>query len=285
MDVGGYSSCPQRGMPRETRLDRLTQILRPATFTHEQLIQALRQADQDVAKAAELLLTGAVAKAKPDRRVVSIDDSDEDTAPLATVQPAKRRKVMDPAGFMARSMANQEKLAPARKTGEKPVQLKSIFTDPKETTLAYPLLPTLTLHRSPIPSPLASALFLELMDEASAYERHEWFLAGRKVLSPHTSGYYHDGQLELEDSAASEGYWYAGKQVNPAPRYPRLLGEAAKLITPFVNDVLSRRERLKGEYKGEWRASFAAVNHYQGAGSSVGWHADQSTCESRPLIH
>lgn len=268
-----------RGMPRETRLDRLTQLLHPATYTHEQLIQSLRQANQDVAKAAELVLTGAVAKPKPDTRVVCIDDSDDDT-PCSATRPGKKRKVMDPAGFMARLTENQEKLAPARKTGERPVQLRSMFTDPGETTITYSQLPTLTLHRSPIPASLASALFLEMMQEAATYQRHEWFLAGRKVLSPHTSGYYHDGQLEQEDSAASDGYWYAGKKVDPAPRYPSLLGEAAELITPFVNEVLSRRERLKGEYAGEWRASFAAVNHYQGAGSSVGWHADQSTCTS-----
>ncbi|KAJ9117157.1 hypothetical protein QFC20_000300 [Naganishia adeliensis] len=184
---------------------------------------------------------------------------------------------MDSAGFMARLTANQEKTTPMRKTGEKPIHLKSIFTDEKETTLTYAQLPTLTLHRSPIPAPLASALFQELMSEAESYERHEWFLAGRKVQSPHTSGYYHDGQLEAEDSAAGEGYWYAGKQVNPAPRYPPLLGQAAALITPYVNNVLARRSRLAGEYAGEWRANFAAVNHYHGAASSVGWHADQST--------
>jgi hypothetical protein len=285
--VGCPETASNRGeMPRETRLDRLTQLLHPATYTHEQLIQSLRQANQDVAKAAELVLTGAVAKPKPDTRVVCIDDSDDDGAPYSATRPPKKRKVMDSAGFMARLTENQDKLAPARKTGERPVQLRSMFTDPKETTITYGQLPTLTLHRSPIPASLASALFLEMMQEAATYERHEWFLAGRKVLSPHTSGYYHDGQLEREDAAASDGYWYAGKRVDPAPRYPSLLGEAAELITPFVNEVLSRRERLKGEYAGEWRPSFAAVNHYQGASSAVGWHADQSTCTpSNRLTH
>jgi hypothetical protein len=262
-------------MPRQTRLDKLTHLLHPATYSHDQLILALRQAQQDVPQAAELLLTGSVAKPKPDTQVVCIDDSDDEERSTA---PSKKRKVMDSAGFMARLTANQDKTTPTRKTGEKPIHLKSIFTDEKETTLAYAHVPTLTLHRSPIPAPLASALFLELMNEASSYERHEWFLAGRKVQSPHTSGYYHDGELEAEDTAAGGGYWYAGKQVNPAPRYPPLLGQAAALITPFVNHVLARRSRLAGEYAGEWRANFAAVNHYQGAASSVGWHADQSTC-------
>lgn len=240
-------------MPRETRLDKLTRLLHPATYTHDQLIRALRQAAQDVPGAAELLLTGAVAKPQPDIQVVCIDDSDDQER---TTAPCKKRKVMDSAGFMARLTANQEKTTPTRKTGEKPIHLKSIFTDEKETTLTYAQLPTLTLHRSPIPAPLASALFQELMSEAESYERHEWFLAGRKVQSPHTSGYYHDGQLEAEDSAAGEGYWYAGKQVNPAPRYPPLLGQAAALITPYVNNVLVRRSRLAGEYAGGMAREF-----------------------------
>ncbi|KAJ9123902.1 hypothetical protein QFC22_000692 [Naganishia vaughanmartiniae] len=193
---------------------------------------------------------------------------------------SKKRKTMSTASFMAHLSATSTATSTTtRRPNERPIYLRSNLL-PRETTITYTNLPTLTIHRSPLPPALASALYLQLMNETATFERHEWFLAGRYVKSPHTSGYYHSRELEVDDTAASKAegentegksrYWYAGKQVRSAP-------ETADLLAPFVNDILATRPRYPGEYAGAWKPSYAAVNHYQGAGSSVGWHADQLT--------
>lgn len=160
------------------------------------------------------------ASAEPE--VVCIDDSEsDDEVKTKADQSRKRRKVdaMQPKDFMARLTKHQEPVV-ARRPPEKAIHLNTRIPD-DGTPVSHPLLPTITLHRSPVPHPLASALYHELLAEAESFERHEWFLAGRKVTSPHTSGYYHDETLEREDARGQEeeggGYWYAGKKVQPAP--------------------------------------------------------------------
>ncbi|KAJ9118949.1 hypothetical protein QFC24_005915 [Naganishia onofrii] len=276
--------------PTRTRLDQLIDLLAPATFTRQQYLNALRQNEQDVQRAAEWLLLadvdvvvdGALKKktsgrglkewlkssantAVPRRRITvngstecitldTSDDSDDDEADLeilhASTSPptkgnlpplnpptaTKKRKLLSGASFMAHLTSNNHSTPPlpTRKPGERPLHLRSTFSSPSETTITYTHLPTLTLHRSPLPPALASALFLQLMRETDSFERHEWFLAGRYVTSPHTSRYYHSEGLErddevaakqagLESDAGKDGkqqgnqYWYAGKQVQPAP--------------------------------------------------------------------
>ncbi|GHJ88607.1 hypothetical protein NliqN6_5009 [Naganishia liquefaciens] len=290
-------------MPRDTPLARLEALVHPATYSKAQCVRALAQAHDSVPRAAELLLTGAISHGasvrsvaewiKPSssgpHQVVCVDDSESESGVKGvpgTVR--KRRKVemntVQQNDFMVRFTPQRERTstaAGARRPPEKALDVPTrIPLSGRPVTHA--LLPTISLHASPVPHPLACALYRELLVESDGFERHEWFLAGRKVSAPHTSGYYHDEALEREDArgAAEEdgsGYWYAGKKVRPAPRYPPRLQEVANIISPFVNDVLRSRSRQPLEYAGEWRASYAAVNHYQGAGSSVGWHADQLT--------
>jgi hypothetical protein len=215
-------------MPRQTPLDRLVKLLHPATYPQSQCARALAQADNDVAKAAELLLTGAVGvrslqdwvKPAATPEVVCIDDSDEDLDP-GPQRARKKCKIdpMQPKDFMARLTRHQDP-TPTRRAPEKAIYLNTRIPD-DGSLVSHSALPTITLHKSPLPHPLASALYLELMREAESFERHEWFIAGRKVASPHTSGYYHDEVLEREDARGQEedggGYWYAGKKVQPAP--------------------------------------------------------------------
>ncbi|KAJ9097679.1 hypothetical protein QFC21_004716 [Naganishia friedmannii] len=328
-------------MPSPTRLDQLSNLLAPATYSRQQYLIALQKNGQDVQRAAEWLLladvdvddlekrregkvAGGGLKAwlkptvgcvgpeqrfttKSNTEYIALDTSDDsddergleilDASPhllakgqqKASPPPAskKRKTTMSGASFMAHLSTNHSTSSlPARRPAERAIQLRSNLL-PNEASITYTLLPTLTLHRSPLPAALASALFLQLMKETSSFERHEWFLAGRYVKSPHTSRYYHSEGLERDDTAtatAADGnveagnqYWYAGKQVQPAPVFPSFLQKAADLLAPFVNEILATRSRYPGEYAGEWKPSYAGVNHYQGAGSAVGWHADQLT--------
>ena len=66
----------------------------------------------------------------------------------------------------------------------------------------------LTLLKSPLSPALASALYLALMEDSEAWGKHQWFLAGRWVESPHTSANYYrvgGGYGESGDSEEGEG--------------------------------------------------------------------------------
>lgn len=230
-----YQALLFASMPRQTPLDRLVKLLHPATYPRTQCLRALDQANDNIAKAAELLLTGAVGvrslqdwvkPAAATTEVVCIDDDSDEDVVLNTERAKKRCKIdtMEPKDFMARLTRHQDP-TPTRRAPEKAIYLNTRIPD-DGSPVSHPALPTITLHKSPLPHPLASALYLELMREAQSFERHEWFLAGRKVASPHTSGYYHDEVLERDDAAGQKedggGYWYAGKKVQPAPvRLPK----------------------------------------------------------------
>ena len=55
------------------------------------------------------------------------------------------------------------------------------------------------------------------------------------------------------------------------------------MIEPVVDAAIRSRPRYPYEWAGPWRASVCGANRYDGAGSSVGWHADQLTCMWRSL--
>lgn len=64
----------------------------------------------------------------------------------------------------------------------------------------------LTLLKSPLSPALASALYLALMEDSEAWGKHQWFLAGRWVESPHTSAnYYRVGGGYGESGESEEG--------------------------------------------------------------------------------
>lgn len=52
------------------------------------------------------------------------------------------------------------------------------------------------------------------------------------------------------------------------------------MIEPVVNSAINNRKRYPYEWAGNWEASVCGANRYDGAGSGVGWHADQLTCTS-----
>lgn len=222
--------------PAPAPLARLEALLRPATYTRAQYARALAQAQDNVPRAAEWLLTGAIHVAAPrtvaewikpaalEPEVVCLDDSQSEEELKITTKATKRRRIetnpTQQKDFLARFTPQQDRTPPARRPPERALNLPTqIPSSGQPITPSH--LPTISLHASPIPHPLACALYHELLAEAESFERHEWFLAGRRVSAPHTSGYYHDEVLEREDARGAaedgSGYWYAGKKVRPAP--------------------------------------------------------------------
>ncbi|WWC60158.1 uncharacterized protein I303_102722 [Kwoniella dejecticola CBS 10117] len=135
----------------------------------------------------------------------------------------------------------------------------------------------ITLLESPLPSSLASALYLELMQESERWYHNEFYLAGKAVKSPHTVQMYK--YPDPDSNAWKEGvrYWYSGTSMIDIADYPPLLRKAADLVEKSVNESLRRRKRFALEWAGDWKANCCGTNRYDGAKSSVGWHADQLT--------
>ncbi|KAL7419602.1 hypothetical protein Q5752_005514 [Cryptotrichosporon argae] len=151
----------------------------------------------------------------------------------------------------------------------------------------------LALLDSPLPPAFAAALYLAMMAESDAWETNKFYLAGRKVESGHTMASYarpevadHDGNGESESGGEMgkdrllDGpgvrFYYSGNKHAVKP-YPPLLARAAELVEDAVNKHLDASPRFPLEYKGRWRANVCGSNRYDGASSSVGWHADQLT--------
>jgi hypothetical protein len=67
--------------------------------------------------------------------------------------------------------------------------------------------------------------------------------------------------------------------------YPALLRQAAEMIEPVVDAAIRNRKRYPYEWAGKWEASVCGANRYDGAGSGVGWHADQLTCTPLSYFH
>ncbi len=76
--------------------------------------------------------------------------------------------------------------------------------------------------------------------------------------------------------------------TDPPKEFPPEMEHACKIIEKAVNEELSKRKRYPLEYAGcqqgsegpinpVWRANVAAVNCYEGAKESVGFHSDQLT--------
>ena len=57
--------------------------------------------------------------------------------------------------------------------------------------------------------------------------------------------------------------------------YPAMLAKAAEMCEPVINASLRKRARHPWEWAGSWRANVCGANRYDGAASTVGWHADQ----------
>lgn len=215
----------------------------------------------------------------------AIDVPDVDSEPCAlpsktksqVSKPADSRPKVDAFSVLQKSSQTLQASWPSRNPPRPPVILPT-------AELVERHLPSCSIHDSPLSADFASSLYLTLFEESRSWSKYEWFLAGRKVESTHTSCYYRlqDDEADLEKGhAASDDYWYAGQRSPPAPTFPAILREAARRIEPVVNAIMADRAKLGRrhalEFDGPWRANMAAVNHYPGAGSSVGWHGDQLT--------
>lgn len=200
--------------PSDEALAQLASILEPAVYPLEQLGNAIKRAKGDVAAAAEdLLLAG----------------------PKPTVTSRPSSSLSD---WLGRSDKSVKKRARSEDTLKDPVQvtqqpkrpvadLSKLLKQP--TTLAKPKRPPqpaltlgsqkqidahglpVTLLESPLSPAFASALYLVMMKESEKWESNKWYLAGKRVESPHLMSNY----VRDIDGEERKGYYYSGSEMKP----------------------------------------------------------------------
>ncbi|CED83799.1 Oxoglutarate/iron-dependent dioxygenase [Phaffia rhodozyma] len=173
-------------------------------------------------------------------------------------------------------------------------------------------LPAIVVPPSPLSSNLASALFLQLIEDSKTWKQLAYWIGSREVQSPHTTSFYVSSKnpppytpsaltetakncryhsscscdiypihQRLSDCLLSPRSISTGHNMSsdtpPPPQFPALLQEAADLLEPIVNASIQSRARYEGEWMGTWKAGVAACNRYEGGEEGVGPHADQLT--------
>jgi alkylated DNA repair dioxygenase AlkB len=134
-----------------------------------------------------------------------------------------------------------------------------------------------------LPQKQADALLSELLEDAPTYQKLEFKLFDRVVLSPHTFSFYVNSLKEAEEQKTE--YIYDGRKVEDVRQsLPEML-KACPQVEEAVNREIARRirdfypegKKLKYQSPHPWKANTAFVNCYDGPQESVGYHADQLT--------
>ena len=286
-------------MDTDTRLALLASFLEPATFSNEEYLSALAEAGGDVQRAAEALLVPRVKSAGKRKAGTSLSSwfpkKRNTTIPLVQRQSGKASDRVDDSSDTDASRDGwpaPERVPSSSAEWSKLLKPADGTTTAKKKNLPQPalLLTTqsavdkhqlpLSLLGSPLPPSLASALYLQLMEESEQWQPNRFYLAGKWVESPHTVTMYRRKGDDGYTTGQGERYYYSGTELNHPKEYPDLLARAADIVEAAVNANLAQKNRYPLEWRGRWRANVCGCNRYDGAGSGVGWHADQLTCES-----
>ncbi|WVQ78779.1 hypothetical protein IAT38_000870 [Cryptococcus sp. DSM 104549] len=277
----------------DTKLALLASLLDPMTFPIDTYLEALASSGGDVGKAAEGILLPKVNASGKRKAGSSLEGwlGKRKGKEVKRQPPEEAVDSTAPVIAVAASVKNEVVFEPPKPSLPK-VDLMSVLGKPP-TTFAPPktksgpqppiLLPSqaaisahdlpLTLCPQPLPPALASALYLTMMEESESWEANKFYIAGRAMKSPHTTSLY----MREGGGYGGAEYYYSGSVQDPAKAYPPLLRRAAELVEAIVNTELEKRQRYPLEWAGEWRANVCGANRYDGAKSSVGWHADQLT--------
>jgi hypothetical protein len=251
------------------RTEELAELLLPAKYPKKQLELALERSNEDVGRAAEILLLGigpskqanlggwlkpkSEGVKKKRKRSKGPDDElepeirrsgpvrNEDTEPIvlssdeeeclilgtktgSPKKPANLSKIPQPSKILSLATLQQAPSPPKRNIAQPPI----VLTTPSSISSTLPC----SLVPSPLSAEFATALYLSLVEESkkeeviseitdaqgnkssvitqAGFRRHKWFLNGRSVVSPHTSGYY---RLSEEEGGVESGGEYCKPDV------------------------------------------------------------------------
>ena len=212
-------------------LAQLAGVLEPATYPDDELRAALRSARGDVASAAEMLLMPRIKSSGKRKAGTSLHSwlsrPRHTPANEASGLPelhGKRRAKTKPdddilSGLATASVDDISKEAsatawkslystmrpqnPAKVPKAKPAPQPPIIVANQAQIDAQGL--PLTILESPLSPSFASALYLAMMEESTAWDHNRFYLAGRWVESPHqTTGYKRRGDGYLAKDILGE---------------------------------------------------------------------------------
>ncbi|KAI4606733.1 hypothetical protein J4E80_010045 [Alternaria sp. BMP 0032] len=197
------------------------------------------------------------------------------------VTSPRKRPASSTVGYQ--SSLSSYRIAPANGTlNKKPLvrKGKTLFLYSPEDIEVH--TPCSIIHNF-LPVEQADALLSQLLDASSTYDRYEFKLFDRVVVSPHTYSFYVNSLEEAERQKTE--YIYNGGQIEDVRQsLPEMLN-ACPQVEDAVNREIQRRirdfypngKKLRYQSPHPWKANTAFVNCYDGPQESVGYHADQLT--------
>ncbi|TPX32737.1 hypothetical protein SmJEL517_g04239 [Synchytrium microbalum] len=120
---------------------------------------------------------------------------------------------------------------------------------------------------------LANRLLKSSLAEAKSWDRHEFVINEKPVVSEHLSSFYVSGSGSL----SIDSVIYGGKAAPDSRLMTEDMEEARELVDATVNERLSQRTRFPGEIPCRWRSNALVANCYTDETQNVGFHADRLT--------
>lgn len=135
------------------------------------------------------------------------------------------------------------------------------------------LLPC-TMHLNVFPKALADDVLKFLIKDSEKWpQNRSFYLFGKLVSSPHTTGFYTDNDDIYENKRAT----YNGEQVKNPFLFNADMREAKLIVQDVVNREIHKRGLMPFQHPGKWQTDVALCNKYNGPKESVGFHSDQLT--------
>lgn len=134
-----------------------------------------------------------------------------------------------------------------------------------------------------LPVEEADNLLIELLEEATSFEKQTFKLFDNVVQSPHSACFYVNSLAEMEQQKTN--YLYNGQYLTDVRQLTPQMCTVSSKVQTAVNAEITNRIRshypggtkLKYQSPKEWIPNAAFVNLYQGGSESVGYHSDQLT--------
>ena len=203
----------------DTSLALLASLLEPATYSIEELIEALTSSNGDIGKAAEVLLLPRVKSAGKRRAGTSLESwlgKKRDKVAADMTEKSRDDNLPVSEASLSKPLADLSKiLQQPPKSKPKITPQPAILLASQESINAHHL--PVTLQESPLSPAFASALYLAMMKESDGWERNRWYLAGNWVESPHLMTIYARVDGEYGDADFQSRFYYSGTEQNNAP--------------------------------------------------------------------
>lgn len=211
-------------LEQDDKIAQLINLLDPSTYPISDYVEALACAEGDVAKAAEEMLLPRIrslGKRKAGtgleawlgkKRSMKADDQ------LLEKQPRETDpRTPEPDGSPSKPKSIDLMSVLRQPTGTSPIKAKTLPQPALHLTTQSAIdahhLP-LTILQSPLSPSLASALYLALMKESESWPRHQWYLAGNWVESPHLMTSYARQGGGHGDMEGISKYYYSGTELS-----------------------------------------------------------------------